>query len=592
MKHEQRTHTCGALGKNDLNQTVTLKGWVQTRRDHGGLIFVDLRDRYGTTQIVFNPQAHAQAHATAQEIRNEYVISVVGKVIARPKEMVNPKMLTGEIEVVVQDLEILSKAKVLPFVIDDEVEASEVTRLKYRYLDLRRKPLQHNLIIRHRLNQVIRNFMDQRDFLEIETPILTKSTPEGARDYLVPSRVHPGQFFALPQSPQIFKQILMISGYDRYFQIVRCFRDEDLRADRQPEFTQLDMEMSFPKQETIQQLLEDMMVAIWKKCLGVDIKTPFPRMSYAEAQEKYASDKPDLRWGIEFLDFSSVLKDTQFNVFKSTLGNAGEIRGFKVMISSDLSRSQTDQMIDKAKQFGAKGMVWFKNVGGKISSSIEKFLSPTEMENIAKRYDLQPGEFGVMVADQPSTVRASLEGLKQHLIEKFGIKPKQEFAFLWVQDFPMFEAGENDSVQAVHHPFTRPHTDDKHKVMEKKDLLNVRAQAYDLVLNGFEIGGGSIRIHEHDLQERIFEILGMTKEKAQKKFGFFLEALEYGTPPHGGLALGLDRIAMILCNSTAIRDVIAFPKTQNAQDLMSDAPSPVDLPQLIELHLKLTPTKK
>lgn len=591
MKHQQRTHTCGALGKNDLNQRVTLKGWVQTRRDHGGLIFVDLRDRYGTTQIVFNPKDHAKAHEVAQAIRNEFVISVVGNVIERPKEMINSKMLTGEIEVIVDDLEILSKSKALPFVIDDEVEASEVTRLKYRYLDLRRKPLQNNLILRHRMNQVIRNFMDQRDFLEIETPILTKSTPEGARDYLVPSRVHPGQFFALPQSPQIFKQILMIAGYDRYFQIVRCFRDEDLRADRQPEFTQLDLEMSFPSQEIIQQLLEDLMVAIWKETLGVEIKTPFPKMSYAEAQEKYASDKPDLRWGIEFLDFSSVLKDTQFNVFKSTLGSAGEIRGFKVAHSGEISRSQTDLMIEKAKQFGAKGMVWFKNVGGKVTSSIEKFLSPTEMENIAKKYNLQPGEFGVMVADQPSTVRASLEGLKQHLIEKFQIKPKQEFSFLWIQDFPMFEAGDNDTVQAVHHPFTRPHNDDVDLVLNKKNLLKARAQAYDLVLNGFEIGGGSIRIHEQELQAKIFEILGLTKENAQKKFGFFLESLEYGTPPHGGLALGLDRIAMILTKSTAIRDVIAFPKTQNAQDLMSDAPSNVDIAQLIELHLKLTPTK-
>lgn len=592
MSHEQRTHTCGALGKNDVNQTVTLKGWVQKRRDHGGLIFVDLRDRYGITQIVFNPQIHEQAHQLAQELRSEFVVSIIGKVIERPKEMINAKMITGEIEVVVSDLEILSKSKTLPFVIDDEVEASEVTRLTYRYLDLRRKTLQDKLILRHKMNQVIRNFMNQRDFLEIETPILTKSTPEGARDYLVPSRVHPGQFFALPQSPQIFKQILMIAGYDRYFQIVRCFRDEDLRADRQPEFTQLDLEMSFPSQEVIQNLMEDLMAEIWKQTLGVKIKTPFLRMSYAQAQEKYASDKPDLRWGIEFINFSDTLKDTQFNVFKSTLVNAGEIRGFKVPFSGEISRSQTDQMIEKAKQYGAKGMIWFKNVGGKISSSIDKFLTPTEIENISKRFNLQSNEFGVMIADNSSTVRASLEGLKQNLIEKFKIKPKEEFSFLWVQDFPMFEAGENGSVQAVHHPFTRPHPEDKNNIMEKKDLLKLRAQAYDLVLNGFEIGGGSIRIHEHNLQEKIFEILGLSKEDAQRKFGFFLEALEYGTPPHGGLALGLDRIAMILSKTNAIRDVIAFPKTQNAQDLMSDAPSPVDIAQLIELHLKHTPLKK
>lgn len=591
MSHAYRTHTCGELGKGQVNQKVILKGWVQTRRDHGGLIFVDLRDRYGITQIVFNPQDHAKAHGLAQELRSEFVISIQGNVIARPKEMINPKMTTGEIEVVVEDLEILSKSKVLPFVIDDDVEANEVTRLKYRYLDLRRRPLQKNLMIRHRMNQVIRSYFDEKNFLEIETPILTKSTPEGARDYLVPSRVHPGQFFALPQSPQIFKQILMIAGYDRYFQIVRCFRDEDLRADRQPEFTQLDLEMSFPNQEIIQNLLEELMVKIWKETLGVTVKTPFPRMSYAEAQEKYASDKPDLRWNIQFINFSDLLKETQFNAFKSVLTNAGEIRGFKVANAPEMSRSQTDQLIDKAKQNGAKGMVWFKNIGGKVSSSIEKFLSSEEMNSIARKYDLQPGDFGVMVADQPSIVRASLEGLKQHLVEKLQIKPSQEFAFLWIQDFPMFEAGDGDSVQAVHHPFTRPHNDDVELIREKKNLLKARAQAYDLVLNGFEIGGGSIRIHEQDLQAKIFEILGLTKENAQKKFGFFLEALEHGTPPHGGLALGLDRIAMILCNSTAIRDVIAFPKTQNAQDLMSDAPSPVDIQQLIELHLKLTPAK-
>lgn len=586
MSHGYRTHTCGELNKANVDAKVTLKGWVQSRRDHGGLVFIDLRDRYGITQIVFNPQS-GSAHEIAQTLRSENVISVIGNVIGRPKEMVNAKMSTGEIEVVVKEVELLSSSKVLPFLIEDQIDTSEVTRLKYRYLDLRRRPLQKNIMLRHRMNQTIRSFLDKQGFLEIETPILTKSTPEGARDYLVPSRVHPGQFFALPQSPQLFKQLLMIAGYDKYFQIVRCFRDEDLRADRQPEFTQLDLEMTFPEPKIIQTLMEGLMVKILKEVLNVDIQIPFQRMSYQEAADKYASDKPDLRYNIPFLNFSSLLKETNFNVFKTTLHSGGEIRGFKISNVGDVSRNQTDQFMEKAKQFGAKGLVWFKNVDGKVSSSIEKFLSPSEMESITKLYDLKPGDFGVMVADQTSTVRASLEGLKQHFVEKFQIKPEKKFAFVWIEDFPLFEMDpETGQHSAVHHPFTHPHPEDTETVMKEKNLFNVRAQAYDLVLNGFEIGGGSIRIHEHDLQERIFEILGMTKEVAEKKFGFFLEALGYGTPPHGGIALGLDRIAMILCDSNAIRDVIAFPKTQNAQDLMSDCPTTVDVKQLIELHLK------
>ena len=592
MSHGYRTHTCGELTQKNVNEKVTLKGWVQTRRDHGGLVFIDLRDRYGMTQVVFNPN-QAKAHEIAQTLRSENVVSIVGKVIGRPKEMINPKMSTGEIEVVAEEVDLLSSSKVLPFLIEDEIDTSEVTRLKYRYLDLRRRPLQNNLMLRHKMNQSIRNYLDERNFLEVETPILTKSTPEGARDYLVPSRVHPGQFYALPQSPQLFKQLLMIAGYDRYFQIVRCFRDEDLRADRQPEFTQLDLEMSFPTPEIIQSLMEGLMVKIWKDVLGIDVKTPFLRMSYQEAQDKYASDKPDLRWNIEFKNFSLVFKETNFNVFKSTIHNGGEIRGFKIPVMGEISRSQTDQFMEKAKQFGAKGLVWFKNVGGKITSSIEKFLTPSEIESVCKTYDLQPGDFGVMVADQSSVVRASLEGLKQHFVEKFNIKPEQKFAFLWVEDFPLFELDkETGHHSAVHHPFTHPHPEDTETVMKENNLFNVRAQAYDLVLNGFEIGGGSIRIHEHELQQRIFEVLGLSRENAEKKFGFFLDALGFGTPPHGGIALGLDRIAMILCNSTAIRDVIAFPKTQNAQDLMSDAPTTVDVNQLIELHLKtLTKSK-
>lgn len=581
-----RSHTCGELKANDENQSVTLSGWIDTRRDHGGLIFIDLRDRYGMTQIVFNPETDPKAHGLAEDLRNEFVICVQGVVRKRPDSMINTKMKTGEIEVIANTVEVLSKAQTPPFPIEDEVDAQESTRLTYRYLDLRRKPLQQNLLTRSLINHTIRNFLHGHRFVEVETPYLTKSTPEGARDYIVPSRVHEGKFFALPQSPQLFKQLLMISGMDRYYQIVRCFRDEDLRSDRQPEFTQLDMELSFTDQNEIQTLIEGLMKDIFQKVLGVEIKTPFIRMSYEEAMEKYASDKPDLRYPQPLTSLNDALVKTSFKVFQTVIHNQGEIRGVRIPKGNQLSRSQVDQLVKLATQFGAKGMVWVRKQGQNLTSSIEKFLTPDELNAISNTLDLQDDDLGLIIADQASTTRASLQAVKVAALEKVNFQPENPWAFLWVENFPLFEHDpESGHYVSLHHPFTQPHGDDVQKVMSNQDLGNIRSNAYDLVLNGFEIGGGSIRIHQNQLQQKVFEILGLTPEQAKEKFGFFLQALEFGTPPHGGIALGIDRIAMLLAGVTSLRDVIAFPKTQNASDLMVDAPSTLDINQLIELGI-------
>ncbi len=588
-----RTHTCGDLKRSDIGTFVNLKGWVHRRRDHGGLIFIDLRDRYGLTQVVFRPEEAKEAHQQAEKIRNEFVITVCGEVAERPTGTINPTLTTGEIEIVANKAEILSEAKTLPFSIEEETEVAEVVRLKYRYLDLRRPELQKNLLIRHKLVQTIRQFLERSNFVDIETPFLTKSTPEGARDYLVPSRLYPGKFYALPQSPQLFKQLLMMAGLDRYYQVVRCFRDEDLRRDRQPEFTQLDLEMSFATEELLFDMMEKMFMEIWKNVLGQDLKIPFPRISYGEAMERFSSDKPDLRWPIELQNLTTIFKETQFNVFRNVLVTKGEIRGFRIKGGNQLSRSQMEELTEKAKAFGAKGLVWFKEGLDKRSCSIEKFLSEKEMSEVAKSLDLQKGDLGLIIGDKHSIVRACLDSLRSYCVELMKIPATQPYAFTWIHDFPLFEYMEEEKrFVSKHHPFTSPHPEDLHLLMPGKDLSKIRARAYDLVLNGYEVGGGSIRIHTSGLQQKIFDCLNLPQEEARRKFGFFMEALEYGTPPHGGIAFGIDRIAMILAGTNAIRDVIAFPKTQSALDLMMEAPSEADLKQLKELSIAILKPNK
>ncbi len=589
---QTRSHTCGELRLEHVGQDVQLTGWVNRRRDLGGLTFIDLRDRYGIVQVVLDPQTVPELHAKSQEIRSEFVLFVKGKVSPRPEGMINKERVTGEIEVHASELDILSKAEVLPFTIHEETDATEALKLKYRYLDLRRPHLQRNLLLRHKMYSVIHRYLDQKNFVEIETPFLNKSTPEGARDYLVPSRVHPGKFWALPQSPQLFKQLLMMSGMDRYYQIARCFRDEDLRADRQPEFTQLDMEMSFATPESIFKIMEALFADIFQTVLDVTIQTPFPQMSYEEAMTSHATDKPDLRWDMPLTQLSQVFKNTSFRVFSEALSNHGEIRGVRIPKGESFSRKQIDQLTLIAKGCGAKGVVWMKKSQEKTSSSIDKFLSPDELSTLESLLKLEEGDLGLIVADQPSVARASLEALRNECIERLELKPKRPFAFTWVVDFPLFVWDDDESrFVSVHHPFTQPHPEDVSKLKNGEDLGSVRALAYDLVLNGYEIGGGSIRIHQPEIQSMIFQTLKLTEEDMKHKFGFFLEALKYGTPPHGGIALGLDRVAMILSGTQAIRDVIAFPKTQSALDLMAESPSTVDPRQLDELHLALKKPK-
>ena len=583
-----RTHTCGALRPDDVGADVVLLGWVHRVRDLGGLLFIDVRDRFGVTQVVFDKDDEALLEK-AKRLRSEYVIGLGGRVRRRSADTVNPKLETGEVEVVVRQLSILNEAKTPPFPVADETPVSEDVRLKYRYLDLRRPRMQGNIILRHRVTSAIRQYFDRQGFLEIETPILYKSTPEGARDYLVPSRVHEGEFYALPQSPQILKQILMISGMDRYVQICKCFRDEDLRADRQPEFTQVDVEMSFARPELIFSLIEPLMQEIFAE-IGKDVQTPFPRMPYAEAMATYGSDKPDLRCGMPIQDIREFFRDSGFNVFRKIVAEGGTVRGMVVKNAGGYSRSEVDGLAALAETLGGR-IVWARRADdGTVTSSVMKALGEEQVRALLDTTATGNGELLLVAAGEPDAASKLLGQLRLHLAKKDGLLDPGKHAFVWVVDFPLLEwAAEERRYVSMHHPFTSPHDEDLGRL--ESDPGQVRAKAYDLVLNGSEIGGGSIRIHDAALQSRIFSLLNISPEEAKLRFGFFLEALEYGTPPHGGIALGLDRICALLANESSIREVIAFPKTATAVDLMSDAPSHVDPKQLRELHLAID-TKK
>ncbi|WP_018133486.1 aspartate--tRNA ligase [Effusibacillus pohliae] len=582
-----RTHRAGDLRIGDAESVVVLSGWIQRRRDLGGLIFVDLRDRSGIVQVVFNPDfSPPELMEQADRLRNEYVVSIQGKVVQREPGTVNPKLPTGEIEVQAVRMEILNAAKNPPFYIQDNIDVDEMVRLKYRYLDLRRPEMQKTFILRHKAVQHIRSFLDRHGFLEIETPMLTRSTPEGARDYLVPSRVHPGEFYALPQSPQLFKQLLMVSGFERYYQVARCFRDEDLRADRQPEFTQVDIEMSFMPLQEFHDLMEEMMASLFKQTLGVDIPRPFLRLTYQEAMDRYGSDKPDVRFGLELKNISDIAATCGFKVFRSTVENGGIVKGINAKGCGGYSRKQIDELEEYAKRYGAKGLAWIKVTGEGIQSPIGKFFTEDEIESIKAVLAAEPGDLLLFVADKPKTVADALGNLRLKLGKDLNLIPEGTFQFLWVTEFPLLGYDEEAGRWvAEHHPFTMPMWEDIDKL--DTDPGSVRAQAYDMVLNGYEIGGGSMRIFRREIQEKMFKALGFTREEAYDKFGFLLDAFEYGTPPHGGIAFGLDRIIMIMAGRQSLRDTIAFPKTQSASDPMMQAPSEVSPRQLEELHIRL-----
>ena len=588
----KRTHHSGLLRKENAGEDVALCGWVSRRRDHGGLIFVDLRDRSGLLQIVFDAAAMGEdAFHKAESIRSEYVLAVKGKVRARDAETVNPNMETGEIEVVVSELRILNKAKTPPFYIQDGVDVDETVRMKYRYLDLRRPEMQANIILRHKVAKVMRDFFDANGFLEIETPMLCKSTPEGARDFLVPSRLNPGEFYALPQSPQIFKQILQVAGFEKYFQIVRCFRDEDLRADRQPEFTQLDIEMSFMSEEEILTLMEEMIKDLFEKTVGKTVETPLLRMSWDDAMDNYGSDKPDLRFDMKLMDISEYVKGSDFKVFNDVLAKNGQVKCIKVDGYANIPRRELDGLVEFVKIYGAKGLAWIQYSEEGVKSPFKKFYSDEVFENIAKATNSKTGDLLLVVADQRLTVAAALGALRCEMAKRLNLIDPDKLCFLWIVDFPMYEYSEEEKRwKAMHHPFTAPRDEDIEFLLT--DPGKVKAKAYDMVLNGVEIGGGSLRIYQDELQAKVFESLGLTKEEAHTKFGFMMDAFEYGAPPHGGIAFGLDRLVMIMAKRNSIRDVIAFPKNQSARDVMSDAPSPVDDKQLRELSIKTALKKK
>jgi aspartyl-tRNA synthetase len=590
-----RDRGCGEIGESDIGRDLTLCGWVFRRRDHGGLIFIDLRDRSGIIQVVFSPDVSGDAHADAHDLRSEYVISVTGKIRKRPEGTENPNMPTGMVEMYVDKLDVLNESSLLPFTIEDAADASESLRLKHRYLDLRRPEMQRNLITRHKVTKVVRDYLDEKGFIEIETPMLTKSTPEGARDYLVPSRLNPGHFYALPQSPQIFKQILMVSGLEKYFQIVKCFRDEDLRADRQPEFTQIDLEMSFADIEDVIGNIEGMLKRLFRDVIDVDLEIPIERLSYHASVERFGNDKPDLRFGLELKDMADLAEKGSFKVFLDAIHSGGRVKAISGKGMASLSRKEIDTLTEEAVSFGAKGLAWIKVKsagGGGFESPIAKFFPEEVLRQMASRLDAEEGDLMMFVADKGKVVHDVLSRMRLELGKRLNlIKPA--YRFVWITGFPLLEWNDEEGrFEAMHHPFTSPMDEDVERML-KGDVNNdellgsLRAKAYDIVLNGYEIGGGSIRIHRRDLQKKMFEVLKISDAEARMKFGFLLDALEYGAPPHGGIALGLDRLVMIMVGASSIRDVIAFPKTQKAFCLMSGTPSEVDPKQLRELHIKL-----
>lgn len=587
-----RTHNAGELRTGDAEKEVVLSGWIQRRRDLGGVIFVDLRDRSGIVQVVFNPEfSSPELMEQADKLRNEYVVSIKGKVVVRDPKTVNPKIPTGGIEVQALRMEVLNTAKNPPFYIEDNIDVDEMVRLKYRYLDLRRPEMLNTFILRHKAVQHIRSFLDRHGFLDVETPMLTRSTPEGARDYLVPSRVHPGEFYALPQSPQLFKQLLMVSGFERYYQVARCFRDEDLRADRQPEFTQVDIEMSFMPLHEFQDLMEEMMATLFRETLNVDIPRPFQRLTYKEAMDRYGSDKPDVRFGLELKNISEIAAACGFKVFKTAIEKGGVVKAINAKGCGDYTRKQIDELEEFAKRYGAKGMAWMAFTEEGLKSPIAKFFTDDEIAAIKTTLEAETGDLLLFAADNPKTVADVLGNLRLKLGRDLNLIPEGTFKFLWVTEFPLLGYDEEEGRWvAEHHPFTMPMWEDIDKL--DTDPGSVRAQAYDMVLNGYEIGGGSMRIFRREIQEKMFKALGFTMEEAYDKFGFLLDAFEYGTPPHGGIAFGLDRIIMIMAGRQSIRDTIAFPKTQSASDPMTQAPSEVSPRQLQELHIRIANSQK